>query len=195
MNAPQFQHPSLTSFEDLVQKLLRSISNADSLAPPAQIVSIHSLLAQTYAAALQLPSTSVLFDDSDDDPESEDGAEAEPTAGSSGDSGARVERPSPAVVDLDNLAELLGLRRYYREVFDPFAEPSNDEVIGDLLDDLQDIHGDLSIGLAHWQAGRSGDALRHWRVHFQCHWGEHATSALRALFALSAWHEFPWPAA
>jgi hypothetical protein len=28
---------------------------------------------------------------------------------------------------------------------------------------------------------------------FQIHWAEHATSALRAIFALSAWRDVPWP--
>jgi hypothetical protein len=86
------------------------------------------------------------------------------------------------------------MRRFYREVFDPWAEPTVGEVTGDIIDDLGDIYRDLRRGLVHWQDGNLADALWEWRFNFQIHWGEHATSALRALFVLSAWHDVPWPA-
>jgi hypothetical protein len=53
--------------------------------------------------------------------------------------------------------------------------------IGDLQDDLLDIHADLTRGLwlsdkGHWHA-----ALWEWRMHFDAHWGRHAAAALHAL--------------
>ena len=94
---------------------------------------------------------------------------------------------------MTELANLLGLRRFYREVFDPYAEPTDGEVTGDIIDDLNDIYRDLRRGLAYWRDGQTGNALREWRFDFQIHWGKHATSALRAVFALSAWRDVPWP--
>ena len=80
-----------------------------------------------------------------------------------------------------------------REIFDPYAEPTDGEVRGDIIDDLGDIYRDLQRGLVHWGSGASGAALWEWRFNFQVHWAEHATSALRAIFALSAWRDVPWP--
>lgn len=94
---------------------------------------------------------------------------------------------------LSALADHLGPRRFYREVFDPYSEPSESEVTGDLIDDFFDIHHDLSSGLAEWRRGNPVGALWEWRFGFETHWGEHITSAMRALFALSAWHEIGWP--
>ena len=84
-------------------------------------------------------------------------------------------------------------RVIYRKVFDPYAEPIDSELVGDVIDDLGDIYRDLQRGLEHWRNGRVAEALWEWRFNFQIHWGEHATSALRALFALSAWRDIPWP--
>lgn len=183
MRMRAFQHPSLPPFAVLVDGLLGAISNADLVEPPAQLVAIHARLAQAHASALLLPSTSGLFDASDGSPDREDERDPVPEA------------PGPSLppVDLSRLAAYLGPLRYYREIFDPYAADSGDPVVGDLLDDLQDIHHELSAGLAHWRRGNAGEALWAWRFGFESHWCEHATSALRALFALSAWHGFPWP--
>jgi hypothetical protein len=190
MRNRDYQHPSLPSFAQLAEALCRAIANTDALRPAAQLVSIHRLLAQVYAAALQLPSTSTLFEDSPETEESQDAdeAETEPEFGPAA-------TPEPASVSLDNLAEYLDQRRYYREIFDPYEDAPKDEVFGDLFDDLQDIHRDLSRGLVHWHEGDGGRALWEWRFGLETHWGEHATSALRALFALCAWNDYPWPTA
>lgn len=72
--------------------------------------------------------------------------------------------------------------QYYREVFDALDLDSDEVVIGDIYDDLTDIHRDLSQGLfVHEHASRS-QAERHWSQSFRDHWGEHATSALRSLY-------------
>jgi hypothetical protein len=162
--------------------VLQHHENADSQPPNQRLKSLHLLLPRLYAAALALEDTSVLFD--------EDGPQSE---------GQRSPARDPSITampaGLAELADYLGPRRFYREIFDPYADPTVDEVGGDLIDDFADIHGDLARGLAEWQAGSRGEALWEWRFNFEVHWGEHATSALRALYALSRWRDEDWPTA
>lgn len=75
--------------------------------------------------------------------------------------------------------------QYYSEIFDPFESPAPEEpVTGDIADDLADIYSDVSRGLFHFERGKHTDALESWSFSFATHWGEHATSAIRALY----WH-------
>jgi hypothetical protein len=53
--------------------------------------------------------------------------------------------------------------------------------MGFLADDLGDIYRDVTTGLRAFQAGHILQARWEWGFHFQHHWGEHATSAIRAL--------------
>jgi hypothetical protein len=178
MRTREFSHPALTEFAAVAAAFCETVANVDHRTPEALLEQIHRLLPRAYSAALQLPDASVLFDDRDDS------AVREPDATRS----AIAQPPG-----LTQLADFLGLRRFYRELFDPYAEPSDGEVTGDIIDDLGDIYRDLQRGLLHWRSGAPGDALWEWRFSFQIHWAEHATSALRAIFALSAWHDVPWP--
>ena len=175
----EFSHPSLDEFATIAGVFCETVENVAAEAPEAQLDLIHQLLPRAYAGALRLPDTSVLFDDTEDSVEHE--AEAEQS----------ITTPPPGLVQL---AEFMGMRRFYREVSDPYAEPAEGEVTGDIIDDLGDIYRDLQRGLVHWRNGNSGDALWAWRFNFEVHWGEHATSALRAVFALSARRDVPWPA-
>jgi hypothetical protein len=177
----EYTHPALDEFAKLAATFCSVIENTASEPAGDRLNSLHVLLPRIYAAALELEATSVLFDDDDSVNE-----EAPSTDSSRGES------PMPAA--LDDLADYLGARRYYREIFDPYSEPSEAEVVGDLIDDFGDIYRELSGGLSEWQAGTRGEALWEWRFGFEGHWGEHATSALRALFALCAWRDEDWPA-
>jgi hypothetical protein len=179
MRTSEYSHPALTEFAAVAAAFCEAVVNVDHRTPEAQLDRIHRLVPQVYAAALQLPDPSVPFDDTDNS-----GVQREPDATPS------VIAPLPG---LTRLSELLGARRFYREVFDPYADHSETEVTGDIIDDLSDIHADLQRGLGHWRSGAPGDALWEWRFNFQIHWAEHVTSALRALFALSAWRDVPWP--
>jgi len=67
----------------------------------------------------------------------------------------------------------------YWEIFDPYVD--EERVAGSLSDDFLDIYRDLSRGLMAFDAGQREDALWEWRFHFDCHWGDHAVDALRAL--------------
>ncbi|HMR04203.1 MAG TPA: DUF5063 domain-containing protein [Polyangiaceae bacterium] len=181
MRTREYSHPALTEFATIAGAFCRVVENRDQMTPELQLNEIHRLLPRAYFAALELPDTSVLFDDGDDD----DSREPEPEP---------AHLPVTLPPGLDRLAEFLSLHRFYREVFDPYAESTEGEVTGDLIDDLGDIYVDMHAGLVHWRNGETGHALWEWRFNFQIHWAEHATSALRAIFALSAWHAFPWPA-
>lgn len=78
---------------------------------------------------------------------------------------------------------------YYSEVFNCLVVPPEEGVVGDLVDDIIDIHGDLYPGLVLFDAGRKREAQEHWQYWFPIHWGEHATSALRALWSYLAGRE------
>ena len=69
----------------------------------------------------------------------------------------------------------------YNEVYDPHRVPHDDVVTGSLADDFGDIFKDVVRGLRLYQAGWPATAQWHWRYHFWFHWGEHATSAIRAI--------------
>lgn len=76
-----------------------------------------------------------------------------------------------------------GFDRYdsYWEVFDPYVDEL--AVSGSLSDDLLDVYGDISRGLALWDMASAPKiaAVWEWRFHFEQHWGDHAIDALRAL--------------
>lgn len=70
--------------------------------------------------------------------------------------------------------------QHYSEIFSPHVM-QDEPVVGDLSDDLHDIYGHVAKGLHLHEMGRIDDALWEWGFGFQTHWGEHASSAIRAL--------------
>ena len=73
--------------------------------------------------------------------------------------------------------------QYYSEVFNCLVVPPEEPVVGDIVDDLLDIYGDVVLGLQLFESGAVDAAASHWRFWFAAHWGEHATSAVRALWS------------
>ena len=71
--------------------------------------------------------------------------------------------------------------QHYSEIFSPQVLPPEPPVVGELADDLVDIYRDVAVGLSLYEAGSVEDAVWHWGFNFQVHWGEHASSAIRAL--------------
>jgi hypothetical protein len=71
--------------------------------------------------------------------------------------------------------------QYYWEIFSPITEKPDEPVCGDIADDFSDIYLDVKAGLLAYDLGRQHQAVWHWRFTWGMHWGEHATSALRAL--------------
>ena len=76
--------------------------------------------------------------------------------------------------------------KYYSEIFNNLVLPSEEPVTGNLVDDLLDIYLDLYPGLDLYNSGNLDEANDHWQFWFQHHWGEHATSALRAMWCYLA---------
>jgi hypothetical protein len=54
------------------------------------------------------------------------------------------------------------------------------------VDDLVDIYSDVAPGLELFESGDLAAAKDHWQFWLSHHWGEHATSALRALWSFLA---------
>ena len=73
--------------------------------------------------------------------------------------------------------------QHYAEVLDPEILPAKKDqlAIGDLADDIADIHRDLTAGLSLALAGHIAEAEWEFVHSFRFHWGSHATSAIRAL--------------
>ncbi|HLW68601.1 MAG TPA: DUF5063 domain-containing protein [Gemmataceae bacterium] len=70
---------------------------------------------------------------------------------------------------------------YYSDVFDLLTFPPQEPGTRTLGDDIADIYRDAVRGLRQYLAGRRSEAIWYWRFHLWLHWGEHATSAIRAL--------------
>ena len=68
----------------------------------------------------------------------------------------------------------------YWEIFNPLGDQPEDPVAGCLADDIGDIYNDVVAGLLLFQGGRYLEAHWQWVASLH-HWGEHATSATRAL--------------
>lgn len=95
---------------------------------------------------------------------------------------AEREVSEEALAAVRRSAEALPLQ-FYSEIFDSLSVPPGPPVVGDLVDDLVDIYKEIALGRELFDAGRTEEAEAHWRFWFPIHWGEHATSALRALWA------------
>ena len=142
----------------------------------------HRRLSPLYSAALQLP------DVCSDPPEDSSAIEEE----EDGSDYFTPSTPDPDRISHDEwmttfraLAKHLGDRGRYLQMFAPYKLDDREPVGGNLADDLADIYRDLADGLAKWRRGERESAAWEWQFHFACHWGDHLTSALRALHALA----------
>jgi hypothetical protein len=183
---PHFNDQALEHFAPIAQRLCELIAAPPSCDEITFLRAVHGLLAKAYAAGLDLPPTGVLFGDAGADTNEE---VPEPPLESDAD---RVTGEESSGLRT-RLETFLGARCMYREVFDAYSSDADEEVTGSLADDFADIYADLMPGVRKWQRGETGEALWAWRFGLECHWGEHATSAIRALYALAAWHSLGWP--
>ena len=103
------------------------------------------------------------------------------------------EEEEPSIPKEEWQAVFRGLSRlpldYYHQVFDPLEELAVEPSMGQLSDDLADIWSDVESGLRAYRAGRRAEARWEWGLHFQIHWGQHATQAMVALRAWLAANE------
>ncbi|ANU10905.1 hypothetical protein BBH88_11580 [Planococcus antarcticus DSM 14505] len=70
----------------------------------------------------------------------------------------------------------------YTEIFDPYHDET--PVNGCLDDDIIDIYSDIKKGHILYEQGQDVKAVWEWRFGLEVHWGEHATSAIRALHSI-----------
>lgn len=84
-------------------------------------------------------------------------------------------------VDADVQLPIVEVKHHnmYTEVFDPYHDET--PVTGCLEDDIIDIYSDIKKGLILFEQGLIVNAVWEWRFGLEIHWGEHATSAIRAL--------------
>ena len=75
--------------------------------------------------------------------------------------------------------------QYYQGFSDP-ANLDQESGIGDLREDLAEVWSDLATGFLHWDRGEVIDAVFHWTITFQGHWGRHASEAM---WTLHAWFD------
>ena len=89
-------------------------------------------------------------------------------------------------VQIGNLGEDV----FYREIFDPINDKTDEPVQGWLVDDFADIYRDLKIELEKIKLGTNDaveDAIWQLRFGFYHHWGNHCINAMRALHFL--WYD------
>lgn len=150
----------LARFADAAREFCHWAIGADGSEPNVRDALRHVL--RVYATALELPdpfSDELSDDDADIEPDHMDQVAAR--------------------------ASQLPLSIYF-EVFDPTEDPPQTPVTGHVVDDLCDIYRDLARGLMFFNAGDPAEALWEWGFNFRIHWGQHATSAIRALHAYLA---------
>lgn len=177
---------ALARFAERAEEFCALIDSRDAHGRAAFLRRVHLGLAPLYAAALVLPAVEVIEDGPEDD--DDDLVDSPPAAAQ--DDRLGMERWQALY---RSLSALIGERNHYAEVFDPYAEPPEEPVTGSLADDLADIYQDLADGLAKWRRGEAAAALWRWRFQFTTHWGEHLTSALRALHVLAANYDVGFP--
>lgn len=157
ISPPAYWTPEVAVFVDQALQFCAFVERAGDHALEPRVVAARERLLELYQAGARLPRV-----------EPPEGIAAGPTPA----------RPEgwPGFGELD----------VYWEAFDPFE--SSEPVAGSLSDDLLDIYRDLRRGLGLWEQRGAADpvasrvaAIWEWRFHFDNHWGDHATSALRAL--------------
>jgi hypothetical protein len=186
-------HPAISRFATLADAFCELVQQSNTRDGTDLLTEVHRLLPRIYAAGLELPSTSVLFDDSaeadgDDEPSE---PSAEHSRAPDPDRLTSTERRTL----FDALTLSFGEGGYYREVYNPYDPPEQGRspVASRTISLIS--YSDLLLGLRKWRRDDPGEALWEWRFGFETHCGEHATGALRALHARSAWHDLDWPGA
>ena len=69
---------------------------------------------------------------------------------------------------------------YYSEIETPH-DSNSESSYTDLIEDLTDIYQDVIEGLNIYNAGLKEQALSHWQMTFEFHWGRHVLGAMTAL--------------
>lgn len=71
---------------------------------------------------------------------------------------------------------------FYWDVFEPLVLDPEAPVCNSIVDDLNDIYGDVKLGSLLHEQGYPAQACWQWRFLFNTHWGEHLVGLIRALY-------------
>ena len=69
---------------------------------------------------------------------------------------------------------------YYQDCESPL-ESESEAVFTDIVEDLTDIYQDVAEGLKLYEKEQHENALCHWQMTFEYHWGKHCLGAMKAL--------------
>lgn len=97
-----------------------------------------------------------------------------------------VESEEECPIDVDFLLPEIEVKKHnvYREIFNPYQDET--PVNGCLDDDILGIYSDIKKGLILYEEGHDIEAVWEWKFGLETHWGEHATSAIRALHSIQS---------
>lgn len=192
MNTTTPETDPVAAFALVAEDFCSLVEHRDTFGRDEFLHAVHVRLAPLYAAALALPAVEVSDETPEDDDADEEEAEVDVAALMAESRKDRMGTEDWMAL-YRSLGALIGEHNSYAEVFDPYAHPGEEPVTGSLADDVADIYRHLADGLAKWRRGEVDAALWEWRFGFTIHWGEHATGALRALYALAANHPLGFP--
>lgn len=173
---------SVEVFARLAADYCAFIENWEARSPEAILHEAHWRLPELYSAALRLPDVARVHLEGEAAEDDEEDLQ-EPVLPQSSETDALS--AEEWMNRWRALGKHLGDRKFYREMFDPYDPSETEPVVGDLADDLLDVYRDLRRGSRLWDRGHHDQAAWEWQFHFAVHWGEHATSAIRALYALA----------
>ncbi|WKA60354.1 DUF5063 domain-containing protein [Planococcus shenhongbingii] len=96
-----------------------------------------------------------------------------------------VESEEGHSVDVDFPLPVVDFKSHnvYKEMFNPYHDTT--PLNGCLDDDITGIYSDIKNGLVLYEQGNVKEAVWEWKFGFEVHWGEHATSAIRALHSIN----------
>ena len=156
-------HTAAKRFTGLAEEFCRIVDSAQGMTVPALLAEMNRNLPHLYGAGVRLPE--VMAEDFEPSPRFDTN---------------KVWTPLYRL-----LQEKLGSIDLYSEVFDPTEK--EEAIPHSLADDIADIYCDLKKGFAVLEArGPLVNAIWEWRFGFWSHWGQHATSALRAIHYIRA---------
>ena len=173
MSGTQDYSDNAKRFAAVVQRYCELVESAPTLDRNTFLLSVYKLLPDVIREAVSLPDTDPWKRNDESDEGEEDFRDDSP--------GARNHEEASQKIYL-LLKEKLGELNLYWTVFDPTKE--KEAIHGSLADDIAGIYGDLKgpyDGLKQQLTISPAVVIWHWRVHFYCHWGDHAISALRTI--------------
>lgn len=155
-------------FGAIAKKYCGIVESASNFERPQLLEQIYDVLPALIDAAIHLPETNSLEDDTDNEVR-EGASDVRPT---------RMDGHEWQKL-YQSLKDKLGDADLYRMVFN--AAKDAEAIHGSLADDIADIYRDLKEGLILKDEASPRNAIWEWRFGFDSHWGHHAIDALKAI--------------